>query len=422
MDHARSLGPPLNNWVMSMAYYDDGTGPALYVGGLFTFPSYVAKWNGSSFVPVGGGTDGPVSALIVHDDGNGPALYAGGSFGSAGGVAANGLARWNGQSWSAVGGSFSNGVNIVSLEVHDVGSGPKLYAGGWFNTAPGGVPASNVAVWDGTAWAALGAGTSSTLNPAVLATAALNGSLYVGGNLVAAGGEAVNHVARWNGSAWTAMPAGNGFLGTSVDSSLVFDDGSGPALYLGGYFFSAGATPAKSVVKFDGTHWSAFGAGIHEGVKTIAIFDGGSGPRLFAGGSFAPSGGPSFIAMWNGTSWVSVGTGGPTSTVSSLLPLNLPGYGPLLAVGGSFTNLGGTVPVSRVAFWNGSVWTPSPGTPPSGPLLSDVRALAYGVTPGGPTLFAGGNGITSTWKLDASGWGPVFTTGQVPLVNDYETL
>ena len=99
-----TLGAPSLAPVEAMAWFDDGTGPALYVGGLFTSPGYLAKWNGAAWLPVGGGTNGEVSSLCVHDDGSGPALYVGGAFTLAGGVAINGLARWDGQAWSAVGG------------------------------------------------------------------------------------------------------------------------------------------------------------------------------------------------------------------------------------------------------------------------------------------------------------------------------
>ncbi len=40
--------------------------------------------------------DDPVSALAVYDDGTGEALYAGGVFNTAGGVTVNQVARWDG--------------------------------------------------------------------------------------------------------------------------------------------------------------------------------------------------------------------------------------------------------------------------------------------------------------------------------------
>jgi hypothetical protein len=43
------------------------------------------------------GTDASVSALTVFDDGSGPALYVGGSFTQAFGVTINHVAKWNGR-------------------------------------------------------------------------------------------------------------------------------------------------------------------------------------------------------------------------------------------------------------------------------------------------------------------------------------
>ena len=59
-------------------------------------------------------------------------------------------------------------------------------------------------------------------------------ALYVAGNRVVAGVGSRGFLSGWNGSAWSA-------LGTEVNvilvgSLAVFDDGSGSALYLGGWF------------------------------------------------------------------------------------------------------------------------------------------------------------------------------------------
>jgi hypothetical protein len=51
--------------------------------------------------------DNPVLALILDQDNN---LYAGGLFTQAGGIPANNIARWNGSSWSVLGGS-DNGTD-----------------------------------------------------------------------------------------------------------------------------------------------------------------------------------------------------------------------------------------------------------------------------------------------------------------------
>ena len=75
--------PDFNSDVYAMTVFDDGSGPALYVGGNFTAVggvtvNYIARWDGTAWSPLGGpsgiGTTGAVSALAVFDDGSGPAL------------------------------------------------------------------------------------------------------------------------------------------------------------------------------------------------------------------------------------------------------------------------------------------------------------------------------------------------------------
>ncbi|MCH8165440.1 MAG: hypothetical protein IH889_07520, partial [Planctomycetes bacterium] len=46
------------------------------------------------------GLNGPVSATVVYDDGTGPALYVGGGFNFAGDVSASSVAKWDDTSWS----------------------------------------------------------------------------------------------------------------------------------------------------------------------------------------------------------------------------------------------------------------------------------------------------------------------------------
>ncbi len=95
--------------------------------------------------------DDPVYALAVYDDGSGPALYVGGSFATAGGVVVNHVARWDGTAWSALSGPWGTGIGglyqtVYALMVYDDGSGPALYAGGDFLLV-GGLPSSRIAAW-----------------------------------------------------------------------------------------------------------------------------------------------------------------------------------------------------------------------------------------------------------------------------------
>ena len=108
-------------------------------------------------------------------------------------------------------------------------------------------------------------------------------ALYAGGQFTTAGGVAANRIAKWNGSSWSPLGSGmNDGYGVSVIALTVFDDGSGPALYAGGYFTTAGGVAANYIAKWNGSSWSALGSGMNGGVVALTAFDDGSGPALYA--------------------------------------------------------------------------------------------------------------------------------------------
>jgi hypothetical protein len=86
-----------------------------------------------------------------------------------------------------------------------------------------------------------------------------------------------------------------------VVALTVFDDGTGPALYAGGAFTSAGGVSANRIAKWNGSAWSALGSGMNARVDALTVFDDGTGPALYAGGFFTTAGGVSAnrIAKWN---------------------------------------------------------------------------------------------------------------------------
>ena len=65
-----------------------------------------------------------------------------------------------------------------------------------------------------------------------------------------------------------------------VSRSTVFDDGSGPALYVGGFFTTRAAQSANRIAKWDGASWSALGSGIERRrVTRSTVFDDGRDAR-----------------------------------------------------------------------------------------------------------------------------------------------
>jgi hypothetical protein len=371
-----SLGGGMNHSVYALAVFDDGTGGALYAGGPFTSAggvtaNRIARWSGASWSPLGSGMNNAVSALAVFDDGSGgrPALYAGGLFTTAGGVSANKIAKWDGTSWSPLGSGAGAGVASLTVFDDESGSRPVLCVGGDFEIAGGGV-VNFIAGWNGSTWSPLGKpwdGFHSTegliidVNALTTFDDRLGGgpALYAGGNFTLAGGVATNFIGKWDGTTWRALGSGvNGW----VHALKVFDDGrgSGPALYAAGVFSSAGGTAAGKIAKWNGTSWSTLGSAVlNSSIVSLAVFDDGAGAALYAGGQFSAAGGVAAnnIAKWNGTAWSSLGTGTNSTVYGSIVFDDRNGGGPALYVVGDFTTAGG-VTANRIARWNGTSWSP----------------------------------------------------------------
>ncbi len=356
------------------------------------------------WVPTFGANAGSIFALLVHDDGSGggPALYAGGSFTSIGGVAANRIAKWDGTSWSPLGSGMSSTVH--TLVVHDDGSGagPALYAGGQFVIA-GGVTVGKVARWDGTAWSALGGGITTSSSTSVRVLVTYDDGLGGGPALFAVGtfshssssSPPANNVAKWDGVSWSQVGAGvNGLALTAA----VFDDGSGPALYVGGDEIHFGGPEGAALVRWDGTAWARAGLVSFypmSGPLALQVFDDGSGPALYAGGAFAldiPGSWPfATLARWDGVAWSIPGAPGPNTAVLSLGVFDDgSGGGPALYAGGIFTTAGG-VAANRIAKWDGAAWS-ALGAGLNGP----PRALTeYDDGSGAASLIVGGEFTSS---------------------------
>ncbi|HKD99399.1 MAG TPA: hypothetical protein VKE69_00190, partial [Planctomycetota bacterium] len=193
-------------------------------------------------------------------------------------------------------------TRVSSLAVWDDGLGPALYVGGYFTKA-GASPASCIAKWKAGQWSALGSGVTGSI-PSVFALAPFDGALHVGGRFDVAGGAAAQNIATWDGSTWSSLAgSGGGASGDVVDALAVFDDGGGPALFVGGNFegvFASGPyIPSWSIAKWNGASWSSLGKSVAGTVNALGTYDDGTGPALYVGGYFVVgAGGDSSIAKW----------------------------------------------------------------------------------------------------------------------------
>jgi len=217
---------------------------------------YVARWSGAKWVPIGavGITDGIgyFHPMIGFNDTVKSWLVVSGAFQQMSGVNASFIARWDGRDWYPMG---APPAAPTAFCIFDDGTGPSLYMGfnGTLSLDP--LKTQGVARWNGTAWVSVGGGTNRT-------------DVGYGG----------------------------------VNAMAVFDDGSGPALFVAGSFNRAGGIPALQIAKWDGHQWSALGAGISGYVKDMAVANDGRGDSLFiCGGIFGAGGGTGAdIVQWVG--------------------------------------------------------------------------------------------------------------------------
>ncbi|MGP1345371.1 MAG: hypothetical protein ACTS3F_01710 [Phycisphaerales bacterium] len=410
-------GAGLDLWSFDAVVFDDGSGPALFVAGVFTVAggstaNFIAKWDGQAWAtlsgPSGTGMDAPVSALAVFDAGTGPALYAAGSFTTAGGVPANRIARWDGSNWSPFPGSASLGFDdsVQDLLVHDDGTGPALYAAGMF-TLSGATALNRIARWDGSGgWTALSGPIGTGMDDDVWILAEHDDgsgpALYAGGEFGIAGGLAANNIAKWNGTAWSTLagPAAAGVSG-DVRGLASYDADAGgpipPALIVGGWFTSAGGVPANYIARWSGTAWSPLnapgGQGMNSGIYALKAINEGSASTLYAAGDFTAAGGKvaNRIASWNGSDWqplAGTGVSGPNDQIEALAL-----HAGHVYAGGQFTDVNAQT-ANQIARWDGIAWEPlvAPGGIGTN---GDVLALTVHNDGTGDAIYAGGQFTTA---------------------------
>ncbi len=169
------MGAGFNDLVFAVTTFN-GT---LYAGGFFTSPPNIARWDGSEWRWNGPTLEWGVYSFAEYNR----ALYVCGAFMRP----ASFIARWNGMIWSPLGSGADFYVLCVLPYLTD------LVAGGYFYHV-GGVLAPFIGRWDGSAWSALGSGMDFN----VYCLTVHYGDLIAGGSFSIAGGQVARHVAVWH--------------------------------------------------------------------------------------------------------------------------------------------------------------------------------------------------------------------------------
>jgi trimeric autotransporter adhesin len=343
--------PDANDAVLASATWDpDGSGPlpeVLVLAGSFTQVGNASARGIALYDPVsrdcmtlGSGIgSGQITALLVTANNE---LVVTGDFDDIDGVPASNIARWNGTSWQAIGA----GIGLEGLALEEAPNGDLLVGGFQAGTPP-------LMRWDGSSWTAVGTG----LIGRVTALAVLpNGDILAGGNAMMPG---LVSVARWDGATWSAF-AGNitvpSTTGASVRVLQVLANGD---VLAAGSMMSAGGVPAPGIARWDGAAWSGFGSGVQGPVYSVVEEPNGD---LVVGGSFTTVGGltTNRVARWDGATWsaLAAGPGAPLIALGGLAAVRtlqrLPG-GDLVA-GGLFDSAGGKA--DYVQRWDGAQWGP----------------------------------------------------------------
>jgi hypothetical protein len=219
------------------------TQDTLYAGGLFTASgavtdlNYVAQYDSSLWAPVGDGFDFTVNTLKL----NGTDLYAGGAFTTTGVVTVNNVAKWNSSTslWEPIGDGFDNEVKALEF-LNDT-----LYAGGLFDASGSTTGLNRIAQWDGSSWLPVSGGVSTSgFFKRVLALKTINGSLYVGGYFETAGSSPANAIAEWNPLTSLWSPLGNGVSNPAPPAEVFalesYTSGSNTYVLAGGRFDTIG--------------------------------------------------------------------------------------------------------------------------------------------------------------------------------------
>jgi hypothetical protein len=212
----------------------------------------MARWDGFTWSSPGdllyATYEGQGESLAVFDDGSGPALFVGGSFTTAGGVGALYIARFDGVAWSDVGGGVDRFVR--RLEAVQFGDRAILVAGGAFNTA-GGTPVRLLASWDGARWSGLGSGLVTPIGELAVDDIHFDasGSLYVGGPIDSAGSVVSRHFARFS-LAPSPLRDGNVDVGrTGVPVPILVVNGSAGLPECGRVLIASGTPVTVSIAK-----------------------------------------------------------------------------------------------------------------------------------------------------------------------------
>ncbi len=264
--------------------------------------------------------------------------------------------------WQALGSGMDNRVNALAFD-----NSGKLYAGGQFSHA-GGVPADNIAVWNGSSWSQLGNGIYGSINALKINAA---GDVYLGGNVlweISIPYDYHNMLTKWDTSLATYE-----ILSELAGGDVWALEFLGTDLYVGGQFKQAGNMPGTYCIakwKPGSSTWESLGGdGLNGTVYSFSLL----GSELYVGGNFTKTSDEVVtlrkLAKYFEGDWTEIGNGG-VSDPYMINHVNAFSSNDVL-VGGDFLDAGGVSAVGLMR-WNDSSWSLVGGNNHFGYTVSSV--------------------------------------------------
>ena len=299
---------------------------------------YVRTWNGSTWAEIGGSASGGgVSTTPGASTSPAVAVAADGAPIVAWEVSAGAdyeiyLRRWNGSTWVEMGGSASGG----GISNNTGGSyGPAVLIGSdgapvvaWFD-ASGGDWEIYVKRWNGSSWVEMGSGAAAAGGISNNSGASRLPALVVGpgGAPVIvweddSGGDWEIYARQWNGSAWAEMGSGSASgdgvsnnSGTSIKPRLAAGPDGNPLVT---WEDNSDGDAEIYVRRWNGSAWvemgsgSAAGGGISNngGASSAPVpAIGPDGTTLIAWHDNSGTNYEAYVRRWNGSAWVEIDAG-----------------------------------------------------------------------------------------------------------------
>jgi hypothetical protein len=317
--------------------------------------------------------------------------------------------RWNGTSWLQIGGDDKNGswADQTFEDVHSLAiNGTTLYAGLGSTAGDGEVWSCNVSTncsdWTKIGGDGINSGWQINMFEGVYAMTVMGGNLYAG--LGASANDA--EVWRWDGSSWTKIGGDSLNSGWTTNYEAVRSlTNDGTNIYAG---VGDTATDAE-VWRWNGTSWTRIaGDGVNSSWATADNIEYVYALDYFGGNLYAGTGstaGDADVWRWNGTSWTKIGGDGVNSGwAASTYELvgSMTNDGTNLYAGVGSGNGDG-----EVWSYNGTAWTKLGGDGLNSSWTTNQGDAIFALSYANSTLYTGtydSAGDSQLWGLSSGTW------------------